>query len=236
MDNPLVSVIICVYNGAAFLADAIDCVLKQDYPEIELIVVDDGSTDNSAKIAASYPQVKLVSHTVNQGLPRTRNTGIQVAAGEYIAFLDADDFWPPNKINAQVKFHHEHPEYKYSFSMERFFWENIQEEPNWAKKQAFQEDHVAYCAGSMLFHKSLFDIVGQFNPEFRNGDTTEWIFRAKDQGFMGGVVKEVLLFRRIHDHNLSGEVAEEVKMLLKAVKASINRQGKSMGQEEVMDE
>jgi glycosyltransferase involved in cell wall biosynthesis len=230
MDNPLVSVIICVYNGAAFLADAIDCVLKQNYPETELIVVDDGSTDNSAKIAASYPQVKLVSHEDNRGLPSARNTGIQTAAGEYIAFLDADDLWPPNKISAQVKFHQEHPEYKYSYTQERFRFEDMQERPNWSQKQAFQEDHVAYCAGSMLFHQSLFEIVGQFNPMFRNGDTTEWVFRAKDQGFVGGIVEEVLLFRRIHDQNLSSRVSEENKMLLKAVKSSIDRQRQSRGQ------
>ncbi len=227
MNNPLVSIIICIYNGATFLGNAIDCVLKQDYPEIELIVVDDGSTDNSAEIAGSYPQVTIVSHEDNRGLPSARNTGIQAAAGEYIAFLDADDLWPPNKLSAQVKFHQEHPEYKYSFTLERFFFEESKERPDWTQKPVLQGDHVAYVPSSMLFQKSIFKIVGQFDPKFKAGLTSEWIFRAKDQGFLGGIVEEVLLFRRIHDDNLSSIVTEENKMLFKAVKASIDRQKKS---------
>ena len=227
MSNPLVSVIICVFNDEAFLADAIDCVISQDYPNIELIVIDDGSHDSSAELAKSYQQVRLVSHSDNQGLPAARNTGIQSASGEYIAFLDADDRWPETKISTQVKFHQEHPESKFSYTLERFFFEDMQEQPNWSKKPVFQEDHVAYCAGSMLFHRSLFEIVGLFNPEYRNGDGTEWSFRAKDLGYQGGIIEEVLLFRRIHKGNLSSSVDEETKSLFRAVKSSINRQQKS---------
>lgn len=227
MSDPLVSVIICVYNGAAFLANAIDCVINQDYPNIELIVIDDGSHDSSAELAESYQQVMLVSHSDNRGLPSARNTGIQSASGEYIAFLDADDQWSEIKISTQVKFHKEHPEYKFSYTLERFFFEDKHEQPNWSKKPAFQEDHVAYCAGSMLFHRSLFEDVGLFNPDYRNGDGTEWSFRAKDLGFHGGIIEEVLLFRRIHKGNLSSSVDEETKSLFRAVKSSINRQQKS---------
>jgi glycosyltransferase involved in cell wall biosynthesis len=224
MNDPLVTVIICVYNGEDFLAEAIQCVIEQDYPATELIVVDDGSTDSSAEIANSYPQATLISHPENLGLPSARNTGIQAAAGEYIAFLDSDDLWPANKVSTQLEFLQKNPEYKFGFTQEKFFFEDMQERPNWTQKPAFQDVHVAYCAGSMLFHRSVFETVGRFNPEFRNGDTTEWVFRAKDKGFRGGVVEEVLLFRRIHEQNLSTKVHEEQKSLLKAVKTSIDHQ------------
>jgi glycosyltransferase involved in cell wall biosynthesis len=224
MKEPLISVIICVYNGEAYLSEAIECVHQQDYSNIELIVVNDGSTDATPEIAKSHRQAKLISHEINRGLPAARNTGIQAAKGDYIAFLDADDLWMPNKISTQVRFHQENQDYKYSFTRERFFFEDGAEQPNWTKKPVFQEDHIAYCAGSMLFDAVLFKTVGQFNPEFRNGDTTEWIFRAKDQGYLGGRIEEVLLLRRIHKNNLSSLIKEENKSLLKAVKASINRQ------------
>jgi glycosyltransferase involved in cell wall biosynthesis len=224
MNKDLVSVIICVYNSSAFIAEAIESVLKQDYPKIELIVVNDGSSDNSAGIATRYSQVKLLSHATNQGLPSARNTGIKAASGEYIAFLDADDQWAPTKISTQVKFHRDNLQFKYSFTLERFVYENSIEQPNWTKKQVLKEDHIAYCAGSMLFEHTLFHVIGPFNPEYINGDATEWIFRAKDQGYFGGIVPEVLLFRRIHVKNLSSNVDQEMKALLQVVKDSMSRQ------------
>ena len=80
---------------------------------------------------------------------------------------------------------------------------------------------MAYCAGSMLFERMLFDVIGLFNPEFHASMTAEWIMRAKDQGYFGGIVREVLLFRRIHNKNMSSAAREETKMLLKSLKASI---------------
>lgn len=92
----LVSVIMPVYNGERFIAQAIDSVLTQTYPQWELIVVNDGSTDGTADILARYTDPRIrCTYQENQGLAITRNTGIRVATGEYLAFLDADDEWEP---------------------------------------------------------------------------------------------------------------------------------------------
>lgn len=89
-EEPLVSVIIPVYNGEKYVASCLDNMLAQTYKKLEIIVIDDGSKDDSAKIAREYP-VKLVSHGKNKGLSAARNTGIDIAQGEYIHFMDVDD-------------------------------------------------------------------------------------------------------------------------------------------------
>lgn len=99
---PLVSVVIPSYNRATLLPAAIDSVLEQTYPNIELIVVDDGSTDNTASVLEPYRRRVRVVKQLNAGASAARNNGIAVSRGQYLAFLDSDDLWLPRKIEAQV--------------------------------------------------------------------------------------------------------------------------------------
>ena len=103
MVKDLVSVIIPNYNYAEYLQESIDSVLNQDYPAIEIIVVDDGSTDNSSCILESYGSKIKVLQISNSGAPTARNFGLMNAHGSYIAYLDSDDFWISTKITTQVK-------------------------------------------------------------------------------------------------------------------------------------
>ena len=99
---PLVSVIIPAFNAEHFLADAIDSVLAQDYPHLDIIVIDDGSTDSTSGIVSGYGErVRLISQT-NRGCAAARNAGVRAAHGHYVAFLDADDVWWPHKIRLQI--------------------------------------------------------------------------------------------------------------------------------------
>lgn len=101
--TPLVSIVIPNYNCGDFLAECLDSVIAQDYRNLEIIVVDDGSTDNSKHVLISYiDRIRLIS-TANQGAAAARNVGISNAKGKFIAFLDSDDVWEPNKIDLQVK-------------------------------------------------------------------------------------------------------------------------------------
>ncbi len=104
MTQPRISVIINVYNGSTFLREAIDSVLVQSFDGWELILWDDGSTDDSAAICASYvdPRVRVVAKAQNGGLGTARNEAMALAEGEWIAFLDQDDVWLPDKLAAQV--------------------------------------------------------------------------------------------------------------------------------------
>lgn len=107
---PLVSVIMPAYNARPYIAEAINSVLEQDYPHVELIVIDDGSRDGTAECAESFGERVKVIRQANAGVAAARNKGLAEARGELIAFLDADDVWLPGKLKAQVEYLHAHPE------------------------------------------------------------------------------------------------------------------------------
>ncbi|MBW2201180.1 MAG: glycosyltransferase family 2 protein [Deltaproteobacteria bacterium] len=107
---PLVSVIIPTYNRGWIIQEAIDSVLAQDFSDFELIVVDDGSTDNTLDIIRSYSEDIIFLRQPNKGVSAARNQGITSSAGHLIAFLDSDDLWFPEKLTIQVDFLHSHPD------------------------------------------------------------------------------------------------------------------------------
>ena len=116
-DQPLVSVILCFYNEEKFLHEAVRSVLHQDYPRWELILVDDGSADGSVDIAKGYTElfpgkIFYLDHPghVNRGLSASRNAGIKKAKGDFIAFIDADDVWLPQKLSFQLNIFRNTPE------------------------------------------------------------------------------------------------------------------------------
>ena len=102
--------IIPAYNCERYLAAAIESVLKQDYKPFELIVVDDGSSDKTAQIVHQYDQHLQYVYMPNSGPAAARNKGMELAKGEFLAFLDADDLWEPGKLSLQMKYLNEHPE------------------------------------------------------------------------------------------------------------------------------
>src|SRR5690606_16043983 len=111
--EPSVTVVIPAYNAAAFVCNAIESALAQTRGRVEVVVVDDASTDNTSDVVAPYVergQAKLVRHERNKGLPGTRNTAIRHSQGEYIAFLDADDLWYPHHLEVALDALEAHPE------------------------------------------------------------------------------------------------------------------------------
>jgi glycosyltransferase involved in cell wall biosynthesis len=108
--KPQVSVIIPTYNRGRIIKEAVDSVLAQDYKDFELIVVDDGSTDNTSDVLAPYGDDIRVLFQENKGVSAARNRGIAEASGRFIAFLDSDDLWLPQKLSAQVEFFNQRPD------------------------------------------------------------------------------------------------------------------------------
>ena len=110
---PQVSVVIPVYNRDAYVGAAIDSILAQTFTDFEVVVIDDGSTDRSRDVVRSYgdPRVRLLCHERNQGLPKTRNAGVDNARGRYLAFLDSDDVAYPTRLAKQVAFLDRHPDH-----------------------------------------------------------------------------------------------------------------------------
>ena len=102
MGKPLVSVVIPVYNGSTYVRDAIESVLAQTYPSVQIIAVNDGSTDDSLEVLRLYEDKITIIDQVNQGVSAARNAGINAAKGKYIAFLDQDDWWESEKLEKQI--------------------------------------------------------------------------------------------------------------------------------------
>jgi len=109
-NQPLVSVIIPAYNASLYISEAIQSVLEQDYKNIEIIVINDGSTDDTSSILEEFNNNIIIINQENSGAAVARNKGLRAARGEYIAFLDADDVWLPGKLYTQVKYLEDHPD------------------------------------------------------------------------------------------------------------------------------
>jgi len=167
--SPLVSVIIPTFNRAWSISKAVDSVLEQDYPNIELIVVDDGSTDNTENILLSYSDSIHLIQQENKGVSMARNTGISAASGELIAFLDSDDYWYPEKISAQVDFFNAHPKAFICQTDEIWVKNGVRVHPKKHHKKLngmIFTPSLGLCLispSAVMIRKNLFDRVGVFD-------------------------------------------------------------------------
>jgi len=221
---PLVSVIIPVYDGARHLGAALDSVVAQDYRPLEIIVVDDGSNDGSGEIAGRYPDVRCLCQE-HRGVSAARNAGVSAATGRLLAFLDADDLWLPTKLTRQVECFASRPEIEYCFTLHRWFLDPGVSRPSWTKPEQFDQDNVAYVPSSMMLRAETMARVGGFDPSRTIGEDSDWFFRARDLGVAMAVVPEVLLLKRVHTANLTGQVSRSQRELLDIVHRSIQRRG-----------
>jgi glycosyltransferase involved in cell wall biosynthesis len=220
--NSLVSIIIPVYNGEKYLAQALESVAAQDYAPLEVIVVDDGSTDGTAQIAQSRAGVRY-TYQANQGSGSARNTGLAAATGDFIAFLDADDLWLPGKLHAQMEYLLEHPDVGFVLANMESFLEPGTTWPAGLNQAYYAQRPVAYLPSALVCRRRVFDKVGLFDAQFRTGEDSDWFFRARDAGVPMAVVPHVLIRRRIHSGNLTQQTRDVSANLLKLVRASVDR-------------
>lgn len=222
-DTLLVSVIVPVYNGARHLAEALGSIVAQDYDPIEIIVVDDGSVDYSAEIAGAYDEVRLIRQQ-NKGPGASRNRGIEVAKGGFIAFLDQDDLWRPRKLSCQINALMEDPHLLYVIGRQEYFLEPGIQPPAWFKKKHLMKNHVAYEPGMMVARREAFDVIGFFDPDLLLTSDVDWFFRAKDQKAPMLMLPDLMLRKRVHSENQSFQSAEHNRELLTVLKRSMQRQ------------
>jgi glycosyltransferase involved in cell wall biosynthesis len=222
MNNPLISVIIPIYNGERFLAETIRSVLDQTYAPIEVIAVDDGSTDGSAAIVRSFPDVKYI-HQSNQGVAAARNTGVKAAQGDFLAFIDQDDLWTLDKLEKQAAYLQEHADIGYVLSMVQFFLEPGVEKPAWVRDELLVEPRPGYNLGNVLIRRRVFERVGLFDTQYVLASDHDWFVRAKDDGIPMARMPDVMLMKRTHDSNESRHTSSRHE-LLAIHRASVRRQ------------
>jgi glycosyltransferase involved in cell wall biosynthesis len=222
IEQNLVSVIVPAHNAEKFLADALASIFAQDYRPIEVIVVDDGSTDGTATIAQAYTDVRYVFQK-KQGAAAARNAGLAICRGALIAFLDADDLWAPNKLSRQTAYLDGHPEAVCVSGKMRNFLEPETECPAWVEPGTLVKsvDVPSFC--TILARRSLFEAVGSLNNRYLQGEDLEWFFRVKESGIQVHTINETVLLRRIHPGNISHNLKTQAQMLLRMLKESIDR-------------
>lgn len=167
----LVSIIIPTYNRGWIIKDAIDSILTQDFKDFELIIVDDGSTDNTKEILNKYKNnIKIINQT-NKGVSAARNTGINASSGDYVAFLDSDDIWLPKKLSTQVDFFNSNKNAMICQTEE--MWIKKGKRINKKKKHKkisgyIFEPSLSLCLVSpsaVMTRRSLFDEIGLFDEK-----------------------------------------------------------------------
>lgn len=220
-----VGVVIAVKNGEAYLAEALDSVCAQTRPASEIVVVDGHSTDQSREVASRYPHTRVLLQT-NRGFAGAWNEGIRACRSEYVAILDSDDRWAPGKLAAQVAALEAAPEQGYVLAHTRFFRAPGVPLPPGFDRVDLSRDHSAPFPSVMLARRSLFDEVGFFEEQWEISSDIEWFRRVADAGVLHAVLPEVLLWRRIHDTNLSYRPPDPQafpKELLTILKRSLDR-------------
>ena len=225
LPRPLLSVVMPVYNGEAFLADAIDHVMAQNYRPLECIVVDDGSADRTGDIAATFSDhVRYVRQT-NQGPAAARNKGIEVARGEFLAFLDVDDLWADGALCLLAD--HLLADRRIGIAQGLIQQMELDRTVPAGQPRIFRQVCRPYQfinIGSALYRKEVFDSVGLFDPKLRDNEDTDWFLRAWEQNIPKTVLPQVVLFYRKHDHNMTLDQQDRVFFgLLKIYKRRIDR-------------
>jgi glycosyltransferase involved in cell wall biosynthesis len=224
MNHSLISCIVPVFNGERYLRETLDSIFAQTYPRFEVIVVDDGSTDGTAAVVAAFGERVRFLQQRNQGPATARNLGVGAAAGEFVAFLDGDDLWHPEKLDRQLACFASDPSLDLCVTHVQNFW--IPELS--AEAERFRDNRLArpapgYVTQALLSRRALFDRVGLFNPAIRHGDAQDWFLRAAEAGAVMKLLSDVLVYRRLHHGNFSRQISETLDDHLRIVKASLDR-------------
>ena len=214
-NKPIISVMMPTYNNAKYIVQAMESIYAQNYDSIEIIVVDDGSTDNTKEILKQYKDIKYF-YIEHKGIPFARNVALANSKGEYIAFCDADDYWLPNKINTQMQYFKEYSDCEIVFTKyENFFEEEKLKTNERAAYEKKAEENFKQYLPSSIVKKSLFEKYGFFDENFQTGEDAEFITRLKEANVnICHFIDSVFYKRRLHGNNTTLVKSPKYKIFL----------------------
>ncbi len=219
--NPLVSVVIAVRNGEAYLGRALASIRAQSYSPFEVILVDGHSTDSTLAIARQFNPVNVVTQT-GQGIADAYNCGIAASSGELIAFLSHDDEWTPDKLEFQVGFMRENPDLEFTRAFARSVLQPGHSPPEGFRLELLEREHAG-AMETFVARARVFERVGLFNTAFATGEDLDWFARAFDLGVASAVIPRVLLTKFVHGANASLTEQTNTASILKLLRSSIRR-------------
>jgi glycosyltransferase involved in cell wall biosynthesis len=217
MTEQLVSAIMPVYNAEAFLEESVESLLAQDYHPFEVIACDDGSADGSAEILRRHASITVVTQR-NRGPAAARNAAAHVAKGELLAFFDADDRWPANRLTLQASFLQDHPDV--GCVLGRQEWMNP---PQWLTRDVVHGELDGIPLLSAMIRREVFERVGGFDVSFTHSEDMDLLFRLREQGVRIEVLPDIVLFRRFHGDNLTAS-PPTTSPLLRSLRQKLERE------------
>ena len=223
--QPLVSVVVVCYNQAHYLAEAIRSAIAQDYQDMEVLVVDDGSTDETPEVARAFPQVRYIRQD-NRGLPAARNTGLRQSTGEYLLFLDADDRLLPNAVQAGIACFGSDPNIAFVFGEHRKFYSDGSPAPTEAVDRIERDHYWHLLQGNMigmhaavLYSRAALEAVDGFDEGLKACEDYELYLRIARRWRLRQH-QEVVAEYRLHDTNMS----RDPELMLRSVLAVLRRE------------
>ncbi|WP_025742448.1 glycosyltransferase [Aquimarina pacifica] len=223
--NQEISVILPVYNGEAFLQECLRSIIDQTIQPKEIIVIDDGSQDQSKQIIEKFKEVTYVFQE-NAGVAAARNLGIKMAQGNLIAFIDQDDIWTHTSLADRLICFTKNQDHNIVIGKQQWFLDGLDEIPKWVKPEQVNQNLDGYLLGCALIDKRLFSNYGDFDISFRFSSDFDWFFRIKDAGISFFQTDAIVLKKRIHATNESRHAAASLKELSRAIFLSIKRKRK----------
>ncbi|TMK58971.1 MAG: glycosyltransferase [Actinobacteria bacterium] len=235
--SPLVSVVIPCYGQAPYLEEAIESVLAQTYAQVEIVVIDDGSPDNAARLAGRFPWVRCVRQP-NAGLAAARNAGIRESEGELLVFLDADDRLLPRALENGVAQLREHPEAAFAFGRYRRMGpqgerleNDEQPRPDADPYSVFLRYNYAGVPAAVIYRRSALEDAGNFDETLPGVEDYDLGLRlSRDHTVLPH--DEFVAEYRVHGSGMSRDAA----MMLKMVRLALRRQKRSAGEKGLRDE
>ncbi len=223
MNRPLVSVIVPVYNGERYLAEAIEGILTQTHPVHEVIVVADGSIDRSAQEAKRFGSAVRYVFQHQAGVGATRNRGAELAEGSFFAFLDAADLWTEDKLRLQLAAFAADPKLDVAFGqVEQFHSPELDAA---AKSQTYCPPGLmsGYVPGAALIKRSAFERVGSFETNWCVGEFVSWYLHATEVGLRMLMLPDLVLRRRLHKTNQRIRERSAATDYVRILKAALDR-------------
>lgn len=219
---PDISVVIPVHNGERYLAESIHSVLDQGHAALELLVIDNGSTDATAEVARTFSSVQYF-HLAGKGVSKALNYGLGQCRGTFLAFLDADDVWPPNRLAMQLDAFARNPAVEMVFGYVEQFISPELEEPAKSKLTIREKRLPGRYRGSMLIRQESFWKVGPFEPSIDYAEFIDWYMRAEEQKIQELMLPDVVTLRRIHGGNLGYTDRHKRVEYARALKRGLDR-------------
>lgn len=218
----LISVIIPVYNGERYLGEAIESVFAQTFEPLELIVIDDGSTDRSGDVAKGFGDLRY-EFQENRGISAARNRGVELARGEFLAFLDADDVWTPDKLNLQMAVVEREPTVDLVFGHVQEFVSPELVESLKGQVRVAEGIVPGLIPSTLLVRREAFLRMGFFESDWKMGEFAAWYTRAIEQKLNQIMLPDLVARRRVHDANNGRRQRESATDYVRILKASLDR-------------